>query len=45
MHVTEGKHDKATLRQVLYADKQMRGVFEAMAEVLAYSNPFSINVS
>ena len=43
MHVTEGKHDKAGLRQVLYSDREMRRVFEALAEVLEYTNPFSLD--
>ena len=41
MHVTEGTHDKAQLREMLYADREMRRVMLAVAEALDYPDVFS----
>eukprot|EP00210_Caulerpa_lentillifera_P002487 g2384.t1 len=41
MHVTEGKHNKSTLRQVLYKNKDMRSVMEAIGAVLEYQDVFN----
>ena len=43
LHVTEGKHNKATLRQVLYQDDELRPIFEGLAHVLGYSDPFGLS--
>lgn len=40
MHVTEGKHNKKSLRKVLFKNEEMRSVLEAIATVLEYPDPF-----
>ena len=41
MHMTEGTHDKAKLREMLYADSEMRRVMLGIAEALHYPDAFS----